>query len=476
VSLIQRALARARPVLFLLNNGTSLAGAALTTASSLTLVLFWILSFARGGHAYAYGGLLFIVVLPSLFVIGLALVPIGMLRRFRHLRRRGELPTEYPRVQLGDPLLARAGAIFGVLTVVNFGILGVSSYHGLEYMDSTDFCGLRCHSVMAPEYTAYINSPHSRVSCVECHIGPGADWFVRSKLSGTRQIFATALQTYSRPIPSPVEHLRPARETCEQCHWPQKFHGDRLVVRKKYAEDEANTESVTVLVLKVGGSDARGNQGIHGRHLDAGSRITYVADAKRSVIPWVSYVDDEGKNVEFTAGEGGPPSALRRSMDCVDCHNRPTHTFQLPERALDEALAAGRLSPRLPWLKKTAAALLRAEYPDRDLALRRIPAALVDYYRQQHPDVYTSQREAVERSAQVVAGIYERNVFPDMKVTWGTHPNHIGHDDFPGCFRCHDDEHRSSDGRVISQDCEACHSILAMDEGDPKILSDLGLK
>jgi nitrate/TMAO reductase-like tetraheme cytochrome c subunit len=476
LSFIERMLGRARPLFFLLNNGISLAGAALTTASSLTLILFWVLSFARGAHAHTYGALLFIVVLPSLFLLGLVLMPIGMLRRFRDLRRRGGLPTEYPRVDLRDPLLARAGVLFGVLTVANFGILGVSSYHGLEYMDSTDFCGLRCHSVMAPEYTAYVNSPHSRVSCVECHIGAGADWFVRSKLSGTRQIFATLLQTYSRPIPSPVEHLRPARETCEQCHWPQKFHGDRVVVRKKYADDEANSETVSVLVLKVGGSDARGDQGIHGRHLNEGSRITYVSDAKRSVIPWVSYVDDEGRTVEFVSGDGAAPAGERRQMDCVDCHNRPTHAFQLPERALDDALAAGRMSPRLPWLKKTAAALLRAEYPDRETALRRIPEALVGYYRDQHPAVYAAEGEAVERAAQAVAAIYERNVFPDMKVGWGTHPNHIGHEDFPGCFRCHDDDHNSSDGRVINQDCEACHSILAMDESDPKVLADLGLK
>jgi len=476
MSLIDRAAGRTRPILFLLRNRISVAGAALTTATSLTLILFWILSFSRGAHAHSYGGLLFVVVLPALFVVGLALIPLGMFLRFRDLRRRGELPAEYPPLDLRDPVLARAGSLFFALTVANFGILGVSSYHGLEYMDSTEFCGLRCHTVMAPEYAAYVNSPHSRVACVECHIGPGAGWFVRSKLDGTRQVVAVALGTYSRPIPSPVEHLRPARETCEQCHWPQKFHGDRLVVKKKYADDEANTETFTALVLKVGGQDARGNLGIHGRHLDAGSRITYVADAKRTTIPWVSYVDDSGQTVEYFKGDDPtPPQGERRQMDCVDCHNRPTHAFQLPERAVDEALAAGRMSPKLPWLKKQAVALLRSEYPDQDTALKSIAEGIERFYRDEHPDVYAKDKALVEQAGKAAAAIYGRNVFPNMKVTWGTHPNHIGHEDFAGCFRCHDDEHKSRDGRVISQDCNACHNILAMDESDPKVLADLGL-
>lgn len=476
MSLIEGALGRTRPVLYLLRNRTSLTGAALTTASSLTLILFWVLSFAKGAHAHAYGGVLFVIVLPALFVLGLVLIPLGMFLRFRDLRRRAELPAEYPPFDFRDPVIARAGSLFFVLTVANFGILGVSSYHGLEYMDSTEFCGLRCHTVMAPEYAAYVNSPHSRVACVECHIGPGAGWFVRSKLDGTRQVVAVALGTYSRPIPSPVEHLRPARETCEQCHWPQKFHGDRLVVRRKFADDESNTMTFTALVLKVGGQGARGNRGIHGRHLNEGSRITYVADAKRTTIPWVSYVDDSGQTVEFaTTADGKPPEGERRQMDCVDCHNRPTHAFQLPERAVDEAMAAGRMSPTLPWLKKESVRLLRVEYPDQETALRSIAGGIDSFYKEKYAEVYAKDRALVDQAAQAAAAIYGRNVFPNMKLTWGTHPNHIGHEDFVGCFRCHDDNHKSRDGRVISQDCSACHNILAMDESDPKVLASLGL-
>ena len=477
-----QAMERLRPALFLARNGLTMTGAALTTGSAFSLLFFWAADFFGGARAHAYGGMLFVIVLPAIFVTGLLLMPLGIWRRWRSLRAHGQLPSQYPKVDLGDPLLKRAATTFGILTVANVAILGMASYHGLEYMDSVAFCGTACHAVMAPEYAAYTNSPHSRVACVECHIGPGASWFVKAKLDGTRQVFAMMLKTYSRPIPSPVRHLRPARETCEHCHWPQKFHGDKFVVRRKYAEDEKNSESVTVLVLKIGGRDARGLQGIHGRHLDQGSRITYVStDPKRQVIPWVSYVDDSGKTVEYAAADFKPTAELmakgeRRQMDCIDCHNRPTHAYQLPERAVDEAMASGGISPQLPWVKKKSVELLKAEYPDQATAAQKIPAGLTTYYREQQPQAYQEHRGLVEAAGQRLVEIYSRNVFPNMKLTWGTHPNNIGHEDFLGCFRCHDDGHKAQDGRVVSQDCGACHTILAMDESDPKILADLGLK
>jgi nitrate/TMAO reductase-like tetraheme cytochrome c subunit len=422
------------------------------------------------------------LVLPGVFVLGLVLVPIGILWRRRGLHRKGELPDRYPVVDLRHPGIQNALVAFVVLTAANVAIVGTSTYKGVEYMDSNQFCGLTCHTVMAPEYTAFVGSPHARVGCVQCHIGPGASWFVKSKMSGVRQVFAVARGTYSRPIPSPVHELRPARETCEQCHWPEKFHGDKFVVRTKYAQDEASTPSTTVLVLKIGGHRANGGVGIHGRHLDESARIRYVStDGRRQVIPRVTWRDDDGREVEFVSAQTKATAAdlagaETRSMDCVDCHNRPTHAFQLPERAVDEAITDGRLSRDLPFVKKTAVELLRREYADRDTAAAQIAAGLTQYYRSSHPDVYEKRRAAVEAAGAVVKGIYLRNVFPDMKLGWGAHPNNIGHEDFLGCFRCHDEEHKAADGRTISQDCTVCHNIPAMDESDPKVLADLGLK
>jgi hypothetical protein len=317
---------------------------------------------------------------------------------------------------------------------------------------------------------------------VECHIGPGANWFVRSKLSGLRQVYAVTFHTYHRPIPTPVEQLRPARETCEQCHWPQEFTGDKLIVRTKFSDDEKNTRLTTVLVMKIGGRAWNGSVGIHGRHLDVASRIDYIAtDRQRQAIAAVRYVDDSGKQVDFVSTDAKPtPEQLaageHRTMDCVDCHNRPTHIYQLPENAVDRAMNEGRISTDLPFIKKKAVELLRADYPDRTTAAQRIGAGLSDFYRTTYPAVYSEKRSAIETAAQQVQGIYLRNVFPEMKIGWGTYPNNIGHQDSNGCFRCHDGSHTSADGRTITNDCDACHAMLAVEEQNPKVLADLGMK
>jgi NapC/NirT cytochrome c family, N-terminal region len=471
-----------RPAFFLGHNPVTLTGAILTTSSGLTMLGFWALEVLQFRPTHPYAGIILFLVLPALFLAGLVLMPAGVLWRRRKLRASGGLPEVFPRVDLQSPQIHRALVLVAVATFLNIAVLSTASYKAVEHMDSVEFCGTACHTVMAPEHTAYLDSPHSRVTCVQCHIGTGASWFVRSKLSGTRQLFAVALGTYSRPIPSPVKHLRPARETCEQCHWPQKFHGDKFVVRTKYADDEKNTPSTTVLVLKVGGRSWQKGVGIHGRHLDATERISYVTtDSRRQVIPRVTAVDATGKSVEYVSTEVKPsPEELakgeRRVMDCMDCHNRPSHTFEPPERAVDRALAEGRVSPELPYIKKKAVELLRASFPDQDTGTQRISSSIVEFYKSGHAETYAKHRALVETAAEQVAAIYRRNVFPGMKVTWGTYPNNIGHEDFLGCFRCHDENHKSADGRTLTQDCDACHTVLAMDEPNPKVLQDLALR
>ena len=471
-----------RPAFYLGHNAVTLTGAVFTTSAALTLLSFWVFEVIHGGPIHPYAGIVFFLILPGVFVFGLVLVPLGALWRRHKLRLLGELPDTYPQIDLHSPVLRRAFALVVVATFLNVAILGTASYRGIEYMDSVSFCGQTCHTVMQPEFTAYRDSLHSRVACVQCHIGPGASWFVRSKLSGARQVLAVTFHTYSRPIPSPVQQLRPARETCEQCHWPEKFTGDRFLVRTKFSEDEKNTPLTTVLVLKVGGRTWQGAVGIHGRHLDTTERIHYVStDGRRQAIPRVSYLDDNGKIVEYVSNEAKPTAeqlakAERRAMDCMDCHNRPTHTFQMPERAVDREMAEGRVSPQLPFIKKKAVEVLRAEYPDRETARQKIVSTLSQFYRTNYPDIYQEHRALVETAVEQVAAIYLRNVFPEMKVAWGTYPNNLGHDDFPGCFRCHDGSHASADGRVITQDCNACHTILAMEDPNPKILSEIGMK
>jgi NapC/NirT cytochrome c family, N-terminal region len=471
-----------RPIVFLAQNRISETGVVLTTSAAITLLVFWIYLIVQARPVHPYTGIVFFLILPGVFALGLVLIPIGIWLRRRRLRARGELPAEYPKVDLRSPYLRRAVAIVVVLTLANFAIMGAASYKGVEYMDSAEFCGKTCHTVMEPEYAAYVDSPHSRVGCVECHIGPGAPWFVKAKISGVRQVFAVALKTYSKPIPSPVHDLRPARDTCEQCHWPQKFTGDRLLVRTKYGDDEKNTPSTSVLLLKIGGRTTEGLVGIHGRHLSDAERIEYVStDGRRQVIPLVTYIDDAGKKVEYVSTDvtlttEQLANAERRKMDCMDCHNRPTHAFEMPERAVDKAIRDGRISAKLPFIKREAVAALKATYNDRATASQKIPAAIGDFYRTKYPSVFQNERPAIETAAEGVKKIYLRNIFPEMAVAWGSHPNNIGHEDFLGCFRCHDGKHKSSDGKVISDDCESCHQVLALEEEEPKILADLGLK
>ncbi len=464
------------------NNWITLAGVALTTSSAFVLIWFWFMELTSPRPIHPYAGILLFLILPAIFLVGLTLIPIGILRLRRKRRLSGEEPVPLEKVDFKQPGVRRLMSVVGLATFINIALLGTAGLKGVEYMDSNQFCGLTCHTVMSPEYTAFLDSPHSRVGCAQCHIGHGAPALVRAKISGTRQLFAVAFGTYSRPIPSPVEHLRPARETCEQCHWPQKFTGEKLLIRTKYAEDEANTPSTSVLLLKIGGHTPNGTTGIHGRHLDTSERISYVStDPRRQDIPKVTYRDDNGQMVEYVTEDYKKLSpeqlakATERKMDCIDCHNRPTHAFELPDRAVDKAISNHRMSAELPFLKKKAVELLKVEYASRDEAASKITLAINEFYRTSYPEVFKHKRAQVDTAAEIVKAIYLRNVFPEMKLTWGTHPNNIGHEEAVGCFRCHDGSHTAADGRTISSDCNTCHTILAQDEKDPKILKDFGM-
>jgi nitrate/TMAO reductase-like tetraheme cytochrome c subunit len=462
-----------RPLVYLSRNLISRIGVVLTSTSALTMIV----TFAFGSTPNPYIGILVYLILPALFAVGLIFIPIGILRQYWKERRAGLLPITYPKIDFSQRELRRTALFVAVMTAVNVPIFAVASYRGTVYMESVEFCGQTCHQVMEPEFTAYQRSPHARVECVDCHIGPGAPWFVKSKLSGSYQVIAVIFNLYPRPIPTPVHNLRPARQTCEQCHWPEKFSGDKFVVKTKYGDDEKNSPVKTVLLLHIGGRSANKSLvGIHGRHLGA---ATYVAaDDKRQVIPWVSYKRQDGPVVEYTTTEAPPsPESLakgeRRAMDCMDCHNRPTHAYDLPEDAVNRAMAADRISPALPFAHKVSVDILKRNYSSRLAAQTELPEALREYYRKNYSAVYNSQGAQIEQAAEALLEIYNGNIFPAMNVTWGTYPNNLGHSDFPGCFRCHDGNHKAKDGRVITQDCNACHNLLAMEDPDPKILHDL---
>jgi uncharacterized membrane protein len=463
-----------RPLVYLSNNAISLAGVVIVTTATVFWLYFLQITL-RGMVPNPYLGIAVYMVVPAFFVLGLLLIPIGIWLNRRRKKARGEMPTAFPPLDPRSPELRKLAGFIGVTTFLNVIIAAQFTYSAVNYMDSVSFCGQTCHTVMKPEFTAHQRSPHSRVECVSCHIGPGASWFVRSKLSGAGQVIAVALNNYPRPIPAPVHNLRPARETCETCHWPQKFDEDRLRDVVSYGSDEQNTQTHTVLMLHLGGGLSR--VGIHGRHLGQGVTVRYYAsDDKRETIPWVEYTSGDQTTVYAAAGASKPDESKMRVMDCIDCHNRPTHIYQLPERAIDQALGEGLISPTLPFAKKTAIGILKQDYHSSKEAGEKIPSAFENFYKTSYPQVYNERRGDISRAAEAVKTAYQSNVFPEMNVKWGTYPNNLGHTDFTGCFRCHDESHTANDGKTITQDCSACHNLLASDEKSPKILVDLGLE
>lgn len=444
-------------------NPLTIAGAVLTTVSAILFLTVMLADLFGLHEKNPYLGIVFFIVLPSLFIAGLALIPVGVWRE-RRRAQRGLPPSMqvWPKLDFSRPWVRNVSFAVLVLTPANLLIVGMASYKGVEYMDSPQFCGQVCHEVMEPEYVAYQGGAHARVACVDCHIGPGAGWFVRSKLSGARQVVAVLLNSHERPIPTPVHDLRPSRDTCEQCHWPAKFHGDKVELFKEYAEDEANTASLTTVQLHIGGTDAGGvARGIHW-HVAEGNQIEYIAAGDdRQAIPYVRHTAPDGTVTEFfAAGVTAQPAGESRRMDCVDCHNRPSHTFaRSAERAINQALAAGAAPTDLPFIKREAVKLLEASYPSQADGLTQIRAQLAAFYRESYPELWTSRRQDVDKAATAVAELYRRNVFPSMNVSWGQHPDNRGHMEFPGCFRCHDDGHASKDGRKIRQDCDLCHDV-----------------
>ena len=463
------------PIIHLSNNWISLTGVVLVT----TTTVFWLFLLPitlRGETANPYIGILAFLTIPAPFFLGLFLVPLGIWLKRRREGRTGIRPIDVHGLRWSNPEVRRLVYFVGATTVVNIVIASQLTYGAVSYMDSVTFCGQTCHTVMQPEYVAYQDSPHSRVECVRCHIGPGAGWFVKSKLSGVGQLFAVTLNTYPKPIPTPVHNLRPARETCEACHWPQKYGEDRVRVITKFADDEKNTATKTVLLMKIGGGNH--GVGIHGTHLGPGVRIRYGhADEARQNIPWVEYTTPDGKSVVYATPDAKPDGAglTMREMDCMDCHNRPSHTYDMPEQAVDRAMYAGLISASLPFAKKKTVEILKTSYASREDAARRIPEAFAAYYRQSYPEVWRQQQARVAAAGRGALAIYDRNIFPDMNVTWGKYPNNIGHNNFPGCWRCHDSNHSAKNGNSITQDCSACHNILATDEANPKVLTELGI-
>ena len=448
----------------------STVGVALTTLSGLILVGAVAADFATEGLNVYTTAFLF-MIMPIFFITGLILIPLGLwLRRRSVAKGLTEVADGSVRAMLQVPRVRRTLIVLGVATFFNVVIIGLVGTKAVHYMETPAFCGTLCHSVMEPEFVAYQRSPHSRVACVQCHIGPGASWAVKSKLDGLRQVWHVLRGDYERPIHAPVHELRPARDTCEQCHRPDKFHGNRLIARVHTKQDEANSPMMNVLVLRVGGENVLTGkyEGIHW-HVGADTQVRYDAlDDKREKIGRIQVLK-AGKVVrEYLPSEDAGVAREIRTMDCVDCHNRPTHQFDgSPSQAMDIGFSLGLLDRATPHLKSVGLPLLAREDRSRDGAEAEFAKDLAEAYAREHPDVKLGT-EQLKAAAAGLAALYRRNIWPRMKIGWDTYPTHIGHAgelaDLRGCVRCHDQKHKTSEGKVLSQDCSLCHEQLADEE------------
>lgn len=440
-------------------------GVVLTTAS-ITLMIVGMIVDALGIIHNPYVGIVTFMVLPGGMIMGLLIIPLAAWVRRRQYHKYG-IVKEHLQINLSDHKHRSFIIGFIILTVVNITILVLVGYEGYHFTDSPYFCGMVCHDVMAPEYTAYQRSPHVKVACVECHIGPGAEWFVQAKISGLRQVLAVMADSYSRPIPAPVEHLRPARDTCEQCHWPDKFHGKKIKIFSHFTNDDQINPEVTELALHIGGHNPQTGdfEGIHW-HVSKDVEVSYLAaDKKRTQVARVMVKRPDGSEEEFVKEDiefpEGEEEMEWRVMDCIDCHNRPTHIYDMPDEVVDFGLLSKKINPEIEGIREDSLIALKRDYPSREDAQAKIGEHLLALQKLRGEEQVQKYEEDIRKAGEYLLESYLNNVWPKMNVNWGTYPGHLGHQNFDetgfGCWRCHDDEHESESGNYIKMDCDLCH-------------------
>lgn len=450
-------------------NWLSIAGLILSGNALILIISLFIVSISMDtGHTYL--GLYIYIVLPIMLVIGLLLIPLGMIIQIRK-RKKLNLTSEagWPVLDLNNRGQRVHLIIASVSTLLFVLISAAGSYKAYHYTESTNFCGKLCHSVMNPEYTTYLNSPHARVKCVECHVGEGADWYVKSKLSGLYQVYSVIFKKYHRPIETPIDNLRPARETCENCHWPQKFYSKKLRIQRGFLSDSTNTAWNISLLMKIGPDHSAFGlkEGIHW-HINPDVRIEYKASQKdREKIPWVKYTNKRTGEVhiyqdeENTLSKSKLDSLPTRIFDCMDCHNRPSHQFNPTNVFVDNGLLTGSIPKDLRYIKKATLRALKDPFSSSDSAKIMIKKGIYDYYTEKHPEILTANHKLVDKAIVGVENEFFKNNFPEMNITGTSYLNHIGHMYSDGCFRCHSDKLKNETGKVISKDCNLCHTIVA---------------
>ncbi|MDF1545151.1 MAG: NapC/NirT family cytochrome c [bacterium] len=461
----------------------AVGGAIFAAGIALFVVLFLVDMTA--GDSNPYRALVTFIGSPTLCGLGVFLLFVSIRLQIRSARKAGENVKFDFSVIPYDTTKRWNFWLFLVLSFVLISGVVYSGYRGYEVTDSVEFCGETCHEVMHPQSVTYKNSPHARVPCVECHIGPGASFWVQAKVDGLRQVVAAVMNTFDRPIHTPVQNLRPAQETCEGCHWPRQFYGQKMVTRTYYRTDEENSPWTIKLLVKIGGGNPRtgGLEGIHW-HMLGENTIEYIAtDEKRGEIPWVRMTKANGEEHIYTDPDASPeeipdpndPNVEIRKFDCMDCHNRPSHSFEPPAKSLNLALSTQRIPRDLPSIREVGLRLLLDEYETTEAAMDGIRSGLVSFYQEELPEVFESRLEEIESTGKQLQTIYKRNFFPEMKTDFRARENYLSHFVNDGCFRCHDGQKETQWGEKLSSGCNSCHLIIAQgpSDDDQNLASDI---
>ena len=446
-------------------------GGAVLSLLSFGLIIFLIILELFGTTENPYLVIITFMILPAFLILGLLLIVFGFLIERKNIKK-GKPKRELPILDFNNPRHRFTFFIFFFGAIVLLFLSAFGSFKAYEYAETDEFCGTVCHKVMEPEYTAYLNSPHNRVGCVQCHIGSGAGWFVKSKITGSYQVYSVLFNKYSKPIPTPVESLRPAQGTCEQCHSPKHFFSEKKVDYSYYLSDKDNSKSKLTMLLKIGGGNIElGNaRGIHW-HMNIENEVTYYAvDRERQIIPWVKMKSKKtGKEIIYRSTEVKlnekrlSPESFR-VMDCIDCHNRPSHIYNQPDKMMNLFMSLGRIDDSLPYIKSVGVQALEKPYSTKEVGLDSIKIFINEFYSHNYPDIYISKASSIKNSLVEIQKIYDRNYFPSMNTNWKKFANNIGHMWDNGCFRCHDGKHMSEDGKIISKDCNACHTIISSED------------
>jgi nitrate/TMAO reductase-like tetraheme cytochrome c subunit len=442
-------------------------------ALSFGIIIFLSILEYLSDETHPYMGIITFIILPIFLVIGVFTVIFGIVRERNRIEKGLERAQKFPILNLNDPKQRRLIFIFSVGAILFLFFSAFGSFKAFEYTETDEFCGLLCHSVMEPEYTAYLTSPHSRVGCVNCHIGSGAAWFVRAKISGSYQVYSVLFNKYSKPIPTPVKELRPAEGTCERCHSPEHFFSEIKYEANYYLYDEENTKSSLSMLLKIGGgnSELGRTEGIHW-HMNVSNKMEYIhTDEGRAEIPWVKVTSKDGsekifRDIDSDFDENNYDPKNLRVMDCIDCHNRPSHIYYPADKSVNLSMSLGRIDESLPYIKSVAVEALENTYSSKEAGIDSISIAVNDFYKSNYPNVHADKKNIIEDGIVEVQKIYNRNYFPSMGVNWREFPNHISHLYDEGCFRCHDGDHVSDEGEYIRKDCDLCHTIISQTTGD----------